>query len=420
GIGLAWDSGGATLPHQAATALIPILKAGMSGASGMPKASQGPHIPQFATWQQMSGVDWREIVRVAFFARVPTPNRVNTQGQVLATNLVLALLVTLVCGVCAEVLSHTLTHEQSSLENLLWRFPPTAVLLATWHAGTDSIRASNLYKRGSGVWLGAGIFLLYGLIFSFLDRDFTRFGPGSLYLFCAMTVSVALVSLAEDAARWWLARQWRVPASIEPRGTRLGLAVLAVVISRMLGMVPGILFGSYGRLHVPAAGKFSRRQAHWLALGGVLVILGLGLGFWVVTILTDTTSAAMLFLQGITPLWATLMGLQNLYLLIFIVALQTAFFQMVPVVTAAGGEIYRWNRLLWSVLFTCITFVLVHTQLNPGKVALDSFSQGEIQVLAIGLALLLITTLSIWGYFRGRPTPQAEISKTEISKTAHE
>ena len=385
---------------------IPVRKSEISGAPAVPSWAQ------FPVWQQINGLDWREVVRVSYFSRVPTPNRANTHGAVLATNLLLALLVTLLCGGCAELINHTLSHEQSSLGDLLWRFPPTALLLEVWHTGANGFRTTVPYERISLVWLGAIIFLLYGLIYSFLDRGFTLLSLGSLYLFCAMTITVALVSLAEDAARWWVARQWRVSASVEPQGTRLGLAILAVVISRILGLAPGIVFGSHGRLQVPAGRRFSRRQEQWLVLGGVLSILGLGLGFWIVTYLTDTISATMLFLQGITPLWGVLMGLQNLYLLIFIVALQTAFFQMIPLGVTCGGEIYRWNRLLWAILFACMTFVLAHTQLNPGEAALDIFNQVEIQILTSGLALLVLTTLSIWAYFRRRPTPPAKTSKT--------
>jgi uncharacterized membrane protein YjdF len=92
-------------------------------------------------------------------------------------------------------------------------------------------------------------------------------------------------------------------------------------------------------------------------------------------------------------------GVQDSSLIIFLAALETAFFGMLPVAYSTGRGLFRWNKLIWVVLFIPITFVFNHALLNPGSEFLASFAVSNVRFMWAILFILVTFTGWLWFYF---------------------
>ncbi len=240
-----------------------------------------------------------------------------------------------------------------------------------------------------GWWWAAGGVAVAGLISCFVDPQF-GFNPGSLRLLASV-----LVGFAVDVALGWLVTIWLVRRII-PGATHdyvfkpvsLVVVVAAVVLTRVTGFEPGIVFGlvagvAFGAVAAGAAhGKaalaqlgyaFGAAVLAWLAYGALSSQMASGDDFWSTFLLETLGSIAI---GGMA-------------------ALPIALF---PVRGLAGQAIWEWNRWIWAGAYAVGLFaffvVLMPMPFSWQQVQLSLVAWLTIYLAYLGAAVVLWLVLA--------------------------
>jgi hypothetical protein len=178
----------------------------------------------------------------------------------------------------------------------------------------------------------------------------------------------------------------------------LVIAALFVLVSRLSALQPGYLWGVvlgvvFMSEHSSAdEGRESAGGALWTLIVAVLAWLAMG---WVRTAYgTDQT-----FLN---------VAAQTALAAIVVSGLEACAFGLMPFRFMPGVAIYRWNRLIWALLFGVSLFAFFHILIGPTSGYLSSLT-GPAWLAAMGVfAAFGAFTVLFWAWFRFRPSPVAE------------
>ncbi len=335
---------------------------------------------------------------------LPTPLRVSTRLPVAGTNLALALLLTVLLGLSAFLLNdrppRTQKVEPSRARQIVGNVgrrigqayhvigSPT-----TWNIAPVLRRVVITLALATGFALGA-------LLAAMLDRYFaptTLRGAGVLV---GLFIAIGLTSLAFVGGQKWMARILKESSALRLRPMGVLMAALLALLSRLLNLLPGFMYAlPVGLTFSGEADPSARRRLALSALAGVMAVLLVGLIFWGLSIPTDWALRQLNYGAG-EGLGATgailLSALQTLFLLIFFIALQLAFFELLPVGALAGGYLFRWRGGVWGILSLVVSALMFHTLLNPTGDLLALTGNRNVLALAVGLAFYTIVALAVW------------------------
>jgi len=90
----------------------------------------------------------------------------------------------------------------------------------------------------------------------------------------------------------------------------------------------------------------------------------------------------------------------NLGLAIFLIALETSFYEMLPFAYSSGRPIFDRSKFLWALMFLPIAFFFAHAVANPQYGFLDSFAASNVRFLWFMMAVMVGITFSLWFYFK--------------------
>ncbi|MGE5138128.1 MAG: hypothetical protein ACM3JD_01590 [Rudaea sp.] len=308
----------------------------------------------------------------------------------IATNIAVALVLALVFGFAGLLLYDTLESNEEYLQGLL--APVRRLFRRGKH--TDTRLGSFLHDHRLE-WL-ADIFrvlialLMFGVVYSLVDPGFTFTRPDAVMLLLAVTLSVGLVNLMDDIAKLIYVRRLGGRAAVQVHSGNLVVAGLVVLISRIGGLTPGILAISVGGFEGEEKGEPYRLSLVGASGYGLPAILA-----WLILGLFPRHA------QGGTLWVATVLSL------IFAVALQTVFLEMIPIKGFYGLAIFRRSPALWFLLFAFFSFMFMQTQLNPDSAFLEAFNKPNLIALMTFVVLFFLSSVSIWYYFQ-RVKPRAK------------
>ena len=331
---------------------------------------------------------------------IPTPVDISTSPAVAGTNLLLAALAMVAFAIASEVLDRTLAAHEDRLQQ--------AIRPAHWLGRVQQRLDAALFTRLEGSRWGdrlrvAGIVALYGLLFSFLQRGWNPFSVTGFYLFVAMTLACAAVGLSGSAAKWVTARRLQVPAGLGLRPANLLLAGASTGLSRAFSLVPGLMFGKPEAFHFGGDAPDDPRQGRVLG-AGALALAAVGTAAWLLTIPTALAQRAEL------PGWldGAIGAIQALLLLVFAVAVQGLFLEMLTFPATAGRFLSRRHRLAWVACLVAVAFVFWHTLVNPaGRLASALRTANVVFFLAVVAAFVLFAFGLRW-YVGRQPAAPVE------------
>lgn len=338
-------------------------------------------------------VERRPLVRA-----IPTPQQVSTAPQIIGANVLLAMLMALIFGVCSTMLSNMFAEEEERMERWLQAYGIKDVV--NWVRNAFNWSANRAVKQGClTLPLVLAIFISYGILFAFLESGTSLFSLEGAALVATMAFSVGLVSLSGDFANRIMSRIWRTESRFHLYPVNLLVAAVTVVFSRLLSLSPGIVFGTPGGADIDLAPAVKQRREMTLAYVTLGVIITLGTGGWLlsglVLILLDGTMEARL---AVPATWL-LTSVQNTALLLFLVALETLFFETLPMAYGTGRNIFERNKFVWALLFLPVAFTFNHVLLNPQSGFLDSFTSPNVRAMWIILVGIAGLTAALWFYF---------------------
>lgn len=326
---------------------------------------------------------------------IPTPLDVSTEPGVVGTNLLLAALVMLPFAAATEVFTHTLAENEGIIKQ---RFRPLTWIV-NLQAGLSKFAGPRLGDRGAllDVTRLLVVVLFYGLVFSFLDRTWNPFSLTGLVLLFNMTVAYGLVGIADDLLQWRALRRWGLPGEIGLRLSNVFIAIASTATSRLLVLAPGLMFGTPEALQIDEEQLDQDKQGRLLKISA-FTLLALGFGLWLPTLLTS-------LLQSL-PLPASVLnliaGLEGLLLVVFAVALENTFVQMLGLPGGFGQALKQRHHWLWLGGLILITFLFYHTLLNPRGDLAQGLQVGSVRLFLAATSTFVIITFGLWLFSRGR------------------
>jgi len=325
---------------------------------------------------------------------IPTVTDVSTDPAVIGANLLLAALAMVAFVVASEVLDRTLAAHEAHLQR--------AMLPARWLGRVQRRMDAALTTRWrGGPWPDrlrlAGIVAIYGLIFSFLQPGWRPFSVTGLFLFLAMALAFGVVGLSSGIAKWAVARRLQVPAGLALRPANLLLAGASTGLSRAFSLVPGLMFGKPEAFDIAGALPETSKQGRVLG-AGALTLAGVGAVAWLATIPTSLLQRAEL------PGWLAggIGGAEAFLLLVFAIAVQSLFIELLVFPNTAGRFLSRRHRLLWLASLVGVAFVFWHTLINPSGRLASALKTANVRFFLAVVGAFVAFALGAWAYGRHR------------------
>jgi type III secretory pathway component EscS len=300
--------------------------------------------------------------------------------NVLATNVLLALILALAFGFFGNLLNDAVESHEERVQR--WIAPVRAVTTRLQRAGTQIDALLGAWRPL--FWLSfslrlAVLLLLYGFVLAFLDPSFVMPDRDGWLLILALALSAGLVSLIDDIAQYVYLRLHDSESVIRIHGGNLVLVLLTTLFSRFSGLVPGLLVGSPAGIEDVQDPDFEIKS-HLLGVGSLIAVSA---GAWLLSPLFDADA------------W-----FKTLFLLIFAAGVQTLFFEMLPLKYLHGQGVFQFNRTLWLVLFIAAATVFLQTMLNPDGAFVAAFESPNMVLLSIVVIAFCIFSTAVWFYLQ--------------------
>jgi hypothetical protein len=378
-----------TLTGPTTTSTAPSSSTTLPGGSGNGGAGSGPgnHGSQsqgsskgnggdgglFDLFDSFNGPPERSIL----VSSVSAPSQLDTSLEHLATNFLWALLFVLLSWLPAEIINSVLKEHHV---RIVGRFGPVQQL----YQGFDEF----IHSLPTPVMFG-GFAIVAAAIYGFLDPNF-GFNPTSLVMLLAIAAGLAIITLAHELTRGWhVRRRHQLSFQLRTFPVGLGLAVVLVVFSRLANFEPGYSFGLIcGVILLGQLGD--RDDGRSLALA-TAATLGLAVAAWLTWIpirdaaLRPHPSVQILFLDALLAC-------------VWVFALQTVIFSLVPLHLLDGEKIKAWNRVAWFSLFLLAMFVFVEAVVHSSRQWGGSSKASFWSMLIIFLAFTGFAIL-FWSWF---------------------
>jgi len=324
---------------------------------------------------------------------IPTPLNLSPKPTVIGTNLLLAALTMLLFAVAAELFTRTLTKN----EEVLKRKMRPAVWLSRMQKRIEAIMGTKMGRHliARDIAKLLGIILFYGLAFSLLDRTWKPFSLTGLVLFLNMTIAYGIVGIAGDIMQWRALKKWGIPKEIGIRPTNILISVISIATSRLVGIVPGLMFGTPQALRADESTLDKAKQNRLLKISAITLLV-IGFGLWLPTIATSLIQR--LSLPG--TLVNLIGGFEGFLLVIFAVALENTFIQMLGFPGGFGRALKQKNRWLWFGGLVVITFIFYHTLINPRGELVEALQETNVILFMSVAVAFIIIAFGLWLYFR--------------------
>jgi hypothetical protein len=256
--------------------------------------------------------------------------------------------------------------------------------------------------RRVSVALELAVFLaLTALVASFLDPHFAPTSARGVGVFAGMFIALAVGTLAYVLAQSSIARASGVTGVFQIRPGYWLVVAIGVLASRVIGFVPGFLFGLPAGFAVMGAVEGANRRDGMRALIALLTPLVVGLLCWLLTIPTDLALKSLSLANNLVSggLMAVISAAQTVFLLVFFVALWQTFLEALPIRGLSGWTLFTHNRVVWFAVFAVTAFLAVHTLINPNATAVQMVDNRALLVIVLVLALYSAAAVGTWLLF---------------------
>ena len=326
-----------------------------------------------------------------FIDSVLSPAQLSLDPLFLTQAGILTLLILVLLPFPSQLFNSTLEENYDQIRGAIRRVPLAGRLV---RPSSESLAEPAPHSR----WrlLVVAIFVLVsGLLYGLLDPEF-GLDSRSLVTFAGIVLGLVIVTWAANLPRRVIharvagdrGRLWVVP------GTLL-VAALCVLISRLVGFLPGYLYG----LILGYAFVARVEPAHDGRAGG--------LGAWWMLALS---AVAWLTLGAVRVpgVEGTVIGTvtEGVLAALVVAGIEGIVFSLMPLRFLPGELVFKWQRWRWIVLYALGLFGFVVILLNPASGHLPKQDSAS---FVIALALFLgfgIASILFWAYFRFRPKPQ--------------
>ena len=319
---------------------------------------------------------------------IPAASDVSTDPPVVYANLILAALAVLALTIGVRLLNSTLVAHEDALEGLI----RPARALGAWWGRADTVVAGHMGRASEIVRVG-GVLLFYGVLFSFLEPGWRPWTVSGLFVLFVMTIAFGAVGTGDDMVELRSARRWGMPARLVVKPALVLFAVGSVALTKVAGLVPGLLIGTPEAFSMED--EVSERDETRLAVVGLGSTAAIGLGAWALASPLDgMLDGSGGFAQG------AMSALVTLLVLIFAVAVENLFANLLAFPGSEGAALRRRSRIGWWIMMLAVTALFFHTLINPAGDLGESLRSTNVRVVLVTVAAFLLFTVAVWWWFR--------------------
>jgi hypothetical protein len=332
---------------------------------------------------------------------------VSFEPGVLITNAIVTLLIVAVAGLTTALFTASVARAQAPNVKINDRVKNalTAGSQKVRH-GYRSVFAPGSWTIGTPLirWLLATALIvavagLIALLNAFIDPEFNPATGRGIAIFLTLFAASGLVVWLAAWSEVGAVRQAKFSAALRVRPLTILLTFVAVLVSRAINFLPGYLvalFLSYGIFNTTEDTHKAERSA---AVRSLLLLVIVIITTYLLAIPVDLLLGNLLAQTGnaAAQIGADTAGLvESLILTVYIVALEYAFFTLLPSRFTSGARLFGFNRLLWAVGFGLITFTLLLTAINPTLSGVEVFRLPAIIVIGAILLVASAFALAMW------------------------
>jgi hypothetical protein len=341
----------------------------------------------------------------AIAAAIPTPGKISLDPGVVLTNIVLAGVVVMLFGLTALLFdeafgkirarglpSNRVTHTIGRAAQRASQVFSIGVTPSAWPSGNVTVR-----RLATAVVLTA-LLALIALIGSFLDPDYTASTPRGIATSVSILAAFALVTFATVIGGKQAARSMQATSSMRVRPGAILVVALWVLVSRSLGFLPGYLIGLPAGLAIVSV-DLTAEQTLPVGRASILAAIGIGLLAWLAALPVDALLANLsgsLNSSAVSVALLVIGAIQSALLTTFLIAVQFALVNMLPLGTRTGSVWLARQRLLWAGVFAVVVFGALHTIFNPNRIGLDALRNPGLLPLGAILTIYSGVTLVAW------------------------
>ncbi len=332
---------------------------------------------------------------------------VSSEPGVWITNAIVTLLIVLVAGLSTALFSAS--QARAAAPNIRIDDRVKNAL----NAGTQKVRHGyrSIFAPGSWTigtplirWLLATALIivfvgLTALLNSFIDPQFNTATARGIATFLTLFVAIGLVTWLAAWSEVDVARQAGLTAALRVRPLTLLLTFVAVLVSRAINFLPGFIVALFLSYAIFNAAEGTRKTEQRASLRSLLLLLIVIIAAYLLAIPADLLLGNLLLQTGSTvaQTGADAAGvLESLILTIYIVALEHAFFSLLPSRVTAGARLFDLNRVLWGVSFGLVTLALLLTAINPALSGVEVLRLPAIDVIGVILLIASAVALGMW------------------------
>ncbi|MBI4312420.1 MAG: hypothetical protein HY681_11655 [Chloroflexi bacterium] len=346
-----------------------------------------------------------------YFKSIPNPREISTDWKVVGSNVLLATVITVLIRVFTGFAANFVRQQE---ERVLQLYAP---LLRIGKSLVGPFAAVGSVLR----WFAPGpiatfalMMFLFGAIYSFLSKGQDVLAPSGLVVFVTLSLTSGFMALYDMRVRALVAKRLKIAAKDGLYYGQTGIAVVTVGISRVFSLSPGLMLGTMAGVKLPKEGVTARHK-FILNMVSLASIAFLGALAWAGVYLLVQASAQP-WAQGVFRVARGVSsGVQDWGLAIFAMAVQRAFFPLLPLPGNAGQDLLRRRWWVWGAVFALALFVFLHTQLNQKKNVTELTPQ---TYLTLGIAVALGGLAQLYTMRQSRKKKGGEQEAAGAERTA--
>jgi hypothetical protein len=220
----------------------------------------------------------------------------------------------------------------------------------------------------------------------------------SLVLFLSYLGAFALLTYAYDGTQLMMSKRYGVPAAIRVFPIGVAVALMCVVLTRVTGFVPGLMYGFVASHTIIGQAHLTKEQEGKQVFFPAIALLAACLGAW---LLADPLRN---FSESEDTWWSAIP--EGMAIGLFASGLQTLFFLLIPIRFMEGHKLFQWNKPAWLGLSLFSGFLFWEVLLNADSGSVDALKQtSTVVVMSIIGGCLVFTILVYLGFHFYNPAP---------------
>lgn len=330
--------------------------------------------------------------RPEFAQSVLTPSDLSTSLDVITLNVALVIFSLMLLVLSSELFNKTVEENHYTLAK--WFKPVTTPFAALFSAigtgWTDRTGGSRLGALGPP----AAIIFLAALIYGGLEPGF-GLNEKSIVMALATIITVAVVTYWYNGGQIAVAQgMFKMDAIIKLFPIGVLIAAICVVLSRVDGFQPGILYGFIASAAVIGSIEPNKEQQGRIIFYPALALLALTLACWfLISPFRDLATENDSWFAALPE--AVVVG-------VMVGALESTFFQMVPLRYLDGHKLWVWNKAAWAIVAGITGFLFWAVLLHDQSSSMSSVTHGTPAVAIVAMVICLVLSVCFYAFFRIR------------------